>query len=118
MSAVAFACDAKSSGGAYRRSSRRSVSIVFGSATSMSPYRLTVAGPGDSARETATGNGPQSGAPTGRTGLGDMPLTTPAADVYQATPAVTSPAQPPTWSQYGLMPCATRKNPIASKISV
>src|SRR5438094_6320373 len=84
----------------------------------MSPYRLTGAGPGDSARETTTGIRPHIGAPTGRTGLGDIPLTTPAAEAYQATPAVTRPTQPPAWSQYGLMPCATRKNPNASTISV
>ena len=65
-----------------------------------------------------TGSGPHIGAPTGRTGRGDIPLTTPAADAYQATPAVTMPAQPPTCSQYGLMPWAMRKKPIASRISV
>src|SRR6476620_8172959 len=83
----------------------------------MTPYRLAAAGSGDSARDTA-GRLPQIGAPTGRTGRGDIPFTTPAADVYQATPAVTRPAQPPTWSQYGLMPCAIRKKPNASRISV
>src|SRR5579884_2073527 len=62
---------------------------------------------------------PIGAAPTGRTGVGDMPFTTPAADVYQATPAVTTPAQPPAWRTHvavGL--CASRKNPITSRISV
>src|SRR6266542_1489360 len=62
---------------------------------------------------------PQSGEPTGKTARsGDMPFTTPAADVYQATAAVTIPAQPPAWSIHVLLPCATLKKPITSRISV
>ena len=42
---------------------------------------------------------PRAFGPTGTTGFADMPLTTPAAEAYQATAAVTMPAQPPAWSQ-------------------
>ena len=41
---------------------------------------------GDSGR-AATGSAPGIGRPTGSTGDGDIPFTTPAADVYHATPA-------------------------------
>ena len=36
-----------------------------------------------------------NGLPTGKTTRPDTPFSTPAADVYQATAAVTIPAQPP-----------------------
>ena len=39
----------------------------------------------------AVAGAPQKGCPTGTTGCPAMPLTTPAADAYQATAAVTSP---------------------------
>ena len=51
-------------------------------------------GIGEPSREK-TGRRSHSGCPTGSTGLTDMPLTTPAAEVYHATAAVTTPAQPP-----------------------
>src|SRR5215468_10653803 len=47
-----------------------------------------------------------------------MPLTTPAAEVYHATPAVTMPAQPPACSHQDVSPCERLKYPIASRISV
>jgi hypothetical protein len=53
-------------------------------------------GSGEASCETA-GSGPQSGLPTGTIARGAMPFTAPAAYVYQATAAVTIPAQP-TWS--------------------
>src|SRR4051812_2399078 len=74
-------------------------------------------GVGEPGRDIA-GRRPQIGVPTGSTGDGDIPLTTPAADVYQATAAVTIPAQPPAWVIHALPPCASRKKPIASRISV
>ena len=49
---------------------------------------------------------------------GAIPFTTPAADVYQATPAVTTPAQPPAWRIHSLPPWARLKKPITSRISV
>jgi hypothetical protein len=61
---------------------------------------------------------PIGGAPTGSTGTGDMPFTTPAADVYHATPAVTMPHQPPACSHQSVPPCERLKKPIASTISV
>src|SRR4051812_8270856 len=47
-----------------------------------------------------------------------MPFTTPAADVYHATAAVTMPAQPPAWSHHAVPPCDRLKKPITSRISV
>ena len=64
------------------------------------------------------GSRPQSGRPTGNTGEDDMPLITPAADAYHAIAAVTIPAQPPACRNHGLMPWATLKKPITSRISV
>src|SRR5690242_18773545 len=61
---------------------------------------------------------PIGGAPTGRTGVGDMPFTTPAADVYHATAAVTTPHQPPACSHQSVPPCEMLKKPITSTISV
>jgi hypothetical protein len=46
--------------------------------------------------------------------VGDIPLMTPAAEAYQATPAVTIPAQPPAWRTQGDIPWATLKKPIAA----
>ena len=49
------------------------------------------------------------------------PFTTPAAEVYQATAAVTMPAQPPACSHQlfaGWRPDASRKKPITSRTSV
>jgi hypothetical protein len=43
---------------------------------------------------------------------------TPAADVYQATPAVTIPAHPPACSHHSVPPCEMLKKPITSRISV
>jgi len=43
---------------------------------------------------------------------------TPAADVYQATPAVTIPHQPPKCSHHSVPPCDRLKNPMTSAISV
>src|SRR5206468_4161422 len=56
--------------------------------------------------------------PTGSTELGDSPWTTPAAEAYHAAAAVTMPAQPPACRIQGVPPWASRKKPIASKISV
>src|SRR5438874_9707351 len=61
---------------------------------------------------------PHIGLPTGSTGDGAIPFTTPAADVYQANAAVTMPAQPPMCVMYALPPCAALKNPTQSRISV
>ena len=47
---------------------------------------------------------PQSLGPTGTTGFSDIPFTTPAAEAYQATAAVTMPAQPPACSHQALWP--------------
>jgi len=61
---------------------------------------------------------PIGAAPTGSTGTGDMPFTTPAADVYHATAAVTTPHQPPACSHHVLPPCDRLKKPTTSTISV
>ena len=63
-----------------------------GSSVPTPPRRAAVGEPG---RGTAGQARPRTAAPTGSTGRGDMPLTTPAADVYQATAAVTMPIHPP-----------------------
>src|SRR4051795_12398927 len=65
-----------------------------------------------------SGRRSHNGAPTGSTGRPDMPFTTPAADVYHATAAVTTPAQPPAWRIHSLPPWARLKKPITSRISV
>src|SRR5207237_9729697 len=61
---------------------------------------------------------PIGAAPTGSTGTGDMPFTTPAADVYHATAAVTTPHQPPACSHHVEPPCDRLKKPMTSTISV
>src|SRR5581483_5408536 len=61
---------------------------------------------------------PIGAAPTGRTARGAMPFTTPAADVYHATAAVTIPSQPPACSHHSVPPCERLKKPITSRISV
>src|SRR4051795_9689791 len=65
-----------------------------------------------------SGRRSHNGAPTGSTGRTDIPFTTPAADVYHATAAVTTPAQPPAWRIHSLPPWARLKKPITSRISV
>src|SRR5579884_662067 len=91
MSAFALARAANSSGGGYVRSSRSIVSIAWCWVVSLvTPYASARRGIGEPRR-------PMGAAPTGSTGVGDMPFTTPAADAYHATAAVTTPAQPPAW---------------------
>src|SRR5579885_586184 len=80
-------------------------------------YSASRRGIGEPSRER-TGSRPQSGVPTGSTGVGDIPFTTPAADVYHATAAVTMPTQPPACSHHVVPPCEMLKNPITSTISV
>src|SRR5581483_2186655 len=106
-----FASAANSSLGGYRRSSRKSVSIAWPDSvdTSRSPLYCEIAGTG----LTLIG-----GAPTGKTTRPAMPFTTPAAEAYHATPAVTIPHQPPKWSHHGEPPCERLKKPITSTISV
>jgi len=47
-----------------------------------------------------------------------MPFRTPAAEAYQATAAVTMPAQPPACVSHALPPWASVKNPAVSRHSV
>src|SRR5262249_52001943 len=60
---------------------------------------------------------PQSGLPTGSTGVSDMLLTTPAADAYQATAAVMMPTYPPIWTT-PLPAALPARLPMKSRISV
>src|SRR3954451_16956438 len=92
-----------------------SIACALGSADT--GYTSVRRGMGDPSRDT-TGIRPHSGSPTGTTGVADIPLTTPAADVYHAVIAVRMPIQPPAWSHHSVPPCETLKNPIASTISV
>src|SRR3954451_2798115 len=59
-----------------------------------------------------------NGLPTGTLPRPEPPFRTPAAEVYQATPAVTTPAQPPACSKYSVPPCEMLKKPITSRTSV
>src|SRR5947207_1108861 len=93
MSAFAFAWRAKSSDGGYRRSSR-SIVLIACCVSVATVYTSVCRGIGEPSLESI-GNRPHRGLPTGSTGAGDIPFTTPAAEVYQATAAVTIPAHPP-----------------------
>src|SRR5690242_18376868 len=106
MSGCAFACLANSGGGGYVRSSRSIVSIAWCCSVSLATgYASALLGIGDPIR-------PIGAAPTGITGTGDIPFTTPAAEVYHATAAVTIPAQPPACSHQAVPPCERLKKPI------
>src|SRR5205823_512114 len=61
---------------------------------------------------------PIGASPTGSTTFDTIPFTTPAADVYHATAAVTIPIQPPACRIQSLPPCEMLKKPITSRISV
>src|ERR671939_1285420 len=101
MSAFAFACFANWAGGSYRRSSSRIVSIAgawvasdaIGPPCSRQSRHAAVLG--RSPRPGVTRFGPKNGAPTGTITRPASELAINAADVYQPTPAVTIPAQPP-----------------------
>src|SRR5215471_16294053 len=104
MSGWALAWAANSDCGGYRRSSRKSVSIACPSVGSDDIGELLLV---DSVRGLAYAStglagdavvelSDHSGPPTGSTGRADIPLTTPAADAYHATSAVSSPTYPPT----------------------
>src|SRR6185437_8462081 len=59
-----------------------------------------------------------NGLPTGNPLRPAVPFMTPAADVYQATAAVTMPIQPPACCHQAVPPCESLKNPMTSRISV
>src|SRR5438445_13330372 len=114
MSAVAFACAAKSSGGGYRRSSRNIVSMACFDVSVATRYPSVLRGIGEPTR-ALVGMRPQNGDPTGSVGVVAMPLTTPAADAYQAAAAVTMPTQPPVCSQpLFALPFASSQKPITT----
>src|SRR3954466_1893144 len=116
MSAFAFAPRGDSADGGYRRSSR-SIVLIACCVSVATLYTSVRRGIGEPSLENI-GKRPHTGSPTGSTGAGDIPFTTPAADVYQATAAVMIPTHPPACVIHAEPPCASLKKPITRRTSV